>query len=159
MSNLEKKIDLLVALSLAESDVERLQLKSELAQVSAPTSECDSLPSRVEIDDLLTEIGVPHSILGYDRLKAALQLVIDDPDLINRMTKGLYPQVAAMVHSTASRVERNIRHGIESAWDRGDYDVLRKYFGNTISPSKGKPTNSEFLSQIAHYIRRNHGME
>jgi two-component system response regulator (stage 0 sporulation protein A) len=101
------------------------------------------------VTDIIHEIGVPAHIKGYQYLREAIIRTINEPDLINAVTKQLYPQVAQRFQTTASRVERAIRHAIEVAWDRGDLDVIQKYFGYTVSNLKGKPTNSEFIALIA----------
>ena len=98
---------------------------------------------------IIHEIGVPAHIKGYQYLREAIIMTVEDMDVINAVTKVLYPEVARKFGTTASRVERAIRHAIEVAWDRGDLDTLQKYFGFTVSNSKGKPTNSEFIAMIA----------
>ena len=95
------------------------------------------------------EIGVPAHIKGYQYLREAIILTIRDMDMINAVTKVLYPEVAKRFNTTPSRVERAIRHAIEVAWDRGDVETLQKFFGYTVSGIKGKPTNSEFIAMIA----------
>ena len=92
---------------------------------------------------------VPAHIKGYQYLREAILLTIDDMDIINSVTKVLYPEVARKFNTTPSRVERAIRHAIEVAWDRGDIETLQKFFGYTVSNIKGKPTNSEFIAMIA----------
>ena len=99
--------------------------------------------------DVIHEIGVPAHIKGYQYLREAILLTIDDMDIINSVTKVLYPEVARKFNTTPSRVERAIRHAIEVAWDRGDIETLQKFFGYTVSNIKGKPTNSEFIAMIA----------
>ena len=101
------------------------------------------------ITDTIHEIGVPAHIKGYHYLRYAIALVVETPELINVITKELYPKVAMKFDTTPSRVERAIRHAIEVAWDRGDIDTLQKYFGYTVSNIKGKPTNSECIALIA----------
>ncbi len=101
------------------------------------------------VTDIIHEIGVPAHIKGYQYLREAIILTIKDMDVINAVTKVLYPEVAKRFATTPSRVERAIRHAIEVAWDRGDIEVLQKYFGYTVSNIKGKPTNSEFIAMIA----------
>jgi len=98
---------------------------------------------------VIHEIGVPAHIKGYQYLREAIMIAVDDMDVINAVTKILYPEVAKRFGTTPSRVERAIRHAIEVAWDRGDLETLQKYFGYTVSNSKGKPTNSEFIAMIA----------
>ena len=101
------------------------------------------------VTEIIHEIGVPAHIKGYQYLREAIILTIRDMDMINAVTKVLYPEVAKRFATTPSRVERAIRHAIEVAWDRGDVEVLQKYFGYTVSGIKGKPTNSEFIAMIA----------
>ncbi len=101
------------------------------------------------VTDIIHEIGVPAHIKGYQYLREAIVLTVNDMEMINAVTKVLYPAVARKFETTPSRVERAIRHAIEVAWDRGDIEVLQKYFGYTVSNIKGKPTNSEFIAMIA----------
>ncbi len=101
------------------------------------------------VTDIIHEIGVPAHIKGYQYLREAIILTINDMEMINAVTKVLYPEVARRYSTTPSRVERAIRHAIEVAWDRGDVEILQKFFGYTVSGIKGKPTNSEFIAMIA----------
>lgn len=109
----------------------------------------------IVISDIMHQIGVPAHIKGYKYLRYAIILSIENPDMISSVTKVLYPEIAKKFSTTASRVERAIRHAIEVAWDRGDVDVLSSYFGYTIQSSRGKPTNSEFIAMIADKLRLN----
>ena len=114
-------------------------------------------PDKVNIEALVTniihEIGVPAHIKGYQYLREAIIIAVNDMDVINAITKVLYPQVAKNFGTTPSRVERAIRHAIEVAWDRGDLDTLQRFFGYTVSNTKGKPTNSEFIALIADKLQ------
>jgi len=105
-----------------------------------------------QVTDIIHEVGVPAHIKGYQYLREAIILAVRDMDMISSVTKILYPEVAKRFNSTASRVERAIRHAIEVAWDRGDLETLQKYFGYTVSNLKGKPTNSEFIAMLADRI-------
>ena len=105
-----------------------------------------------QVTAIIHEIGVPAHIKGYQYLREAIGLAVADMEIINAVTKILYPAVARTFGTTASRVERAIRHAIEVAWDRGDLETLQKYFGYTVSNAKGKPTNSEFIAMIADRI-------
>lgn len=117
------------------------------------------VPSRGENDleaqvtKIIHQIGVPAHIKGYQYLRTAIIMAIKDTDIINSVTKILYPTVAKQYGTTSSRVERAIRHAIEVAWDRGDLDVLNAFFGYTVQNSRGKPTNSEFIAMIADNLR------
>ena len=105
------------------------------------------------ITEIIHEIGIPAHIKGYQYLREAIALTVRDMDIINAVTKVLYPAVAKKFSTTPSRVERAIRHAIEVAWDRGDLETLQKYFGYTVSNIKGKPTNSEFIALIADKLQ------
>ena len=120
---------------------------------------------KVSIETLVTniihEIGVPAHIKGYQYLREAIIIAVNDMDVINAITKVLYPEVAKNFGTTPSRVERAIRHAIEVAWDRGDLDTLQRFFGYTVSNTKGKPTNSEFIALIADKLQlqlKNNGL-
>ena len=101
------------------------------------------------VTDIIHEVGVPAHVKGYQYLREAICLTVNDMDVINAVTKVLYPAVAKKFDTTPSRVERAIRHAIEIAWDRGDLETLQRFFGYTVSNIKGKPTNSEFIAMIA----------
>ena len=102
---------------------------------------------------IIHEIGVPAHIKGYQYLREGIILAVRNMDVINAVTKVLYPEIAKRFDTTPSRVERAIRHAIEVAWDRGDLETLQKYFGYTVNSAKGKPTNSEFIAMIADRLQ------
>ncbi len=106
-----------------------------------------------QVTRVIHQIGVPAHIKGYQYLRTAIMMTINESEIINSVTKILYPSVAKQYKTTSSRVERAIRHAIEVAWDRGDVDTLNSYFGYTIQTSRGKPTNSEFIAMIADNLR------
>ena len=106
-----------------------------------------------EVTAVIHEVGVPAHIKGYQYVREAIVIAVQDMDVINAVTKVLYPEVARRYSTTPSRVERAVRHAIEVAWDRGDLETLQRYFGYTVSNTKGKPTNSEFIAMIADRIR------
>lgn len=106
-----------------------------------------------QVTSIIHKIGVPAHIKGYQYLRTAIMMTIENSELINSVTKILYPTVAKKYQTTSSRVERAIRHAIEVAWDRGDLDTLNAYFGYTIQNERGKPTNSEFIAMIADNLR------
>jgi len=113
----------------------------------------DGSSLEVTVTDIIHQIGVPAHIKGYHYLRYAIMTAVENPDIINAVTKQLYPSVAKRFDTTSSRVERAIRHAIEVAWDRGDVEVLNSYFGYTIHNSRGKPTNSEFIAMISDKLR------
>lgn len=121
----------------------------EKLKISAPIQR----DTELIISDIMRQIGVPAHIKGYQYLRSAIELCIDDKEMLESVTKLLYPTVAKMYSTTSSRVERAIRHAIEVAWDRGDVDVLSSYFGYTIQSNRGKPTNSEFIAMISDRIK------
>ena len=105
------------------------------------------------VTNVIHEVGVPAHIKGYQYLREAIMMVVNDIDIINQITKQLYPDIAQKYKTTPSRVERAIRHAIEVAWGRGQADTVENIFGYTVSASKGKPTNSEFIAMIADKLR------
>lgn len=117
---------------------------------SSPITDTDL---ELMITEIMHQIGVPAHIKGYHYLRDAIMLSIKDPEMINAITKILYPGIAKKHNTTSSRVERAIRHAIEVAWDRGNVDVLNSYFGYTIHTNRGKPTNSEFIAMISDKLR------
>lgn len=137
-----------------------------LAQRIAQMTEwdCDDrktvLPNRkndleIVVSDIMHQIGVPAHIKGYQYLRFAIIRSVEDGEMMSSVTKVLYPTVAKHFNTTASRVERAIRHAIEVAWDRGDVDVLSSYFGYTIQNERGKPTNSKFIAMISDKLKLN----
>lgn len=107
----------------------------------------------VEVTSVMHEIGVPAHIKGYQYLRDAIMMVVKDLDIINSITKQLYPTIAREYNTTPSRVERAIRHAIEVAWSRGQVDAIDSLFGYTVNLGKGKPTNSEFIAMVADKLR------
>ncbi|MCI8470502.1 MAG: sporulation transcription factor Spo0A [Clostridia bacterium] len=105
------------------------------------------------VTNIIHEVGVPAHIKGYQYLREAIMMVVNDIDVINQITKSLYPKIAFKYNTTPSRVERAIRHAIEVAWGRGQQEAVESIFGYTISAAKGKPTNSEFIAMIADKLR------
>ena len=152
------------------SDAEKLGVSYYLPKPCEPGSllermrgifESPSAPERKSytlkntVTSVIHEIGVPAHIKGYQYLREAIIIAVNDMEVINAVTKVLYPEVAKRFGTTPSRVERAIRHAIEVAWDRGDLETLQKYFGYTVSNTKGKPTNSEFIAMIADRLMLN----
>ena len=134
--------------------VERLGeiLQADQAGKKQPVKRAD-INIEAMVTSVIHEIGVPAHIKGYQYLREAIKIAVNDMDVINAITKVLYPQVAKTFSTTPSRVERAIRHAIEVAWDRGDLETLQRFFGYTVSNTKGKPTNSEFIALIADRLQ------
>ena len=129
----------------AQSKIQYIEISKDKVNVE------DNLEALVT--NIIHEVGVPAHIKGYQYLREAIIMVINDIDVINQITKSLYPQIANKFDTTPSRVERAIRHAIEVAWGRGQQEVVENIFGYTISAAKGKPTNSEFIAMIADKLR------
>ena len=131
----------------------RISELSGLGSGSRQVSSDQSLDLEVVVTDIIHQIGVPAHIKGYHYLRDSILMTVENKEMINSVTKLLYPAVAKRHGTTSSRVERAIRHAIEVAWDRGDVDVLNSYFGYTIHNLRGKPTNSEFIAMISDKLR------
>lgn len=144
------------AADLADRMIQLCGMSGMSAKVPAksPQPAPEAEPSlEIQVTEILHQIGVPAHIKGYHYLRDSIIMAIETPDIINAVTKQLYPSVAKKYDTTASRVERAIRHAIEVAWDRGDVDILNSYFGYTIHNTRGKPTNSEFIAMISDRLR------
>lgn len=155
MSILEMQVDALMRLCAAEKESDRRQMREEVRRL-LETKLRDSRSADPEylIRQILLELGAPDHLVGHPYVVEAILLVVEDRTYINNITFGLYPQLAATFDTTAARVERAMRHLIEVTWTRGDLDVLDKYFGNTVSQDKGKPTNGEFIARIANVVKQ-----
>ena len=125
----------------------------EAKQQYIKVSEENSSNLEALVTNIIHEVGVPAHIKGYQYLREAIIMVVNDIDVINQITKQLYPEIASRFGTTPSRVERAIRHAIEVAWARGQVDTVENIFGYTVSANKGKPTNSEFIAMIADKLR------
>lgn len=138
--------------TILDSDTKKTMPTSEKAS-EVKISHSAPLDLEDEITSIIHEIGVPAHIKGYMYLREAINMVVDNIELLSAVTKELYPSIAKKYNTTASRVERAIRHAIEVAWSRGQVDTINKLFGYTIHNGKGKPTNSEFIAMIADKLR------
>ena len=128
------------------------ETKSQYIQIPQVSKDDDDTVEAL-VTNVIHEIGVPAHIKGYQYLREAIIMVVNNIDIINQITKQLYPEIAEKYHTTPSRVERAIRHAIEVAWGRGEPAVVENIFGYTVSASKGKPTHSEFIAMIADKLR------
>ncbi|MFA5634316.1 MAG: sporulation transcription factor Spo0A [Anaerovoracaceae bacterium] len=143
----------------------RIQQLSGFAETSSSTTKSNLVKSvlleeegkknnlEIDITNIIHEVGVPAHIKGYQYLRDAITMVVDDMDLLGAVTKELYPAIAKRNNTTPSRVERAIRHAIEVAWNRGRIETINSLFGYTVHNDKGKPTNSEFIAIIADKLR------
>lgn len=139
--------------NMAERIIKLSHWKNETVPLVVKGNMYTDTELEMKITEIIHEIGVPAHIKGYHYLREAIILSVKNSEIINSVTKLLYPTVAKNHSTTASRVERAIRHAIEVAWDRGDIDVLNSYFGYTIQNDRGKPTNSEFIAMISDKLR------
>ncbi len=154
MGILEKQVDALMRLCIAENESDRDRVREEVRQMLEPRKASHSSDPEYLIRELLLEMGTPDHLVGHPYVIQSILLVIQDRTYINKLTLGLYPQLAAMFGTTASRAERAIRHLIEVTWARGDLAVLNRYFGNSICAGKGKPTNGEFIARMANIVQQ-----
>ncbi len=155
MTALEKQVDALMRLCIACDEKTRNDAREEIRYL------LQGRPARTvyrdpeyQICQILLELGSPDHLLGHPYVVQAVLLVLQDRMYINNITFGLYPQLAARFDTTASRVERAIRHLVEVTWTRGDMDVLDHYFGHIVSPDRGKPTNGEFIARLSNVVRQ-----
>lgn len=153
--NTEKKIDAIMRYIVADSQKEKEAIMAEIKAMIEPVTK-ETQVENIEdvISEIFLEIGVPEHILGYRYSEFAIRIAIENPDIINAITYELYPTVANKFNTTASGAERAIRNAIECSWERISMEAMEKYFGNTVSPIKGKPTNREFIARIANIVRR-----
>ena len=152
MRNLELQVDALMRLCTAQTPTEQEQAKQALRQLMANPKPAGQDPEYL-VRRILLEMGTPDHLVGHPYVVEALVMTVKDRSYINNITFGLYPQIAAKFDTTASRVERGIRHLIEVTWTRGDMDILCGFFGNTVSPDRGKPTNGEFIARLSNIVR------
>lgn len=134
-------------------ETKRRSVSTQVVEREAAATSRGPIDLETEITSIIYEIGVPAHIKGYMYLREAITMVVNDMELLSAVTKELYPSIAKKYNTTASRVERAIRHAIEVAWGRGQVDAINKLFGYTVHNEKGKPTNSEFIAIIADKLR------
>ena len=155
MTIMEKQVDALMRLCCAADENTRQEAREEIRfLMQGRRHRRPEQDPEYWIRSILLELGAPDHLLGHSYVVQGILLVIHDRMYINNITFGLYPQLAARFDTTASRVERAIRHLIEVTWTRGNMDVLGCYFGNTVSAEKGKPTNGEFIARIANVVKQ-----
>ena len=158
MTLLQKKVDAIARSLLANDTTDRNAALVDLSVLMKKPQNCADGAEEIA-RSLLIELGVPEHIRGSRYLGKAIELVAQDKSFIKSLEKNLYPAVGQCFDTTGSRVARAIRFAIEVAWDRCDIDVMQQHFGNTISPTKGKPTNSEFIARCASIVRDRIGGE
>lgn len=155
MNTLEKQVDALMRLCTACDESQRQEAREELRfLLKGGTNPRREKEPEWILREVLLELGAPDHLIGHPFVVEAVMMTVEDRRYINNITFGLYPQIAAKFDTTASRVERGIRHLIEVTWTRGDMDVLCGYFGNTISADRGKPTNGEFIARLCNIVQQ-----
>lgn len=152
MYNLEDKVDALMQLCAAQPGTEQEKARRLVRGIAARYLP-ETMNTEALVRRLLLELGAPDHLLGHAYTVLAVRLVVQDEMCIHSITFGLYPQVAAAYHTTAARVERGIRSLVEVTWERGSLDAQERYFGSTISPERGKPTNAEFIARLANIVQ------
>ena len=147
LMNADKEFQIMITVPSTQKNDADVQA-AEAPKVQKPSRDLEQ-----DVTNMIHEIGVPAHIKGYQYLREAIMMSVEDPAMISSITKILYPTIAKRFQTTPSRVERAIRHAIEVAWSRGRMETLDALFGYTINTGKGKPTNSEFIALIADKIR------
>ena len=153
MRNLELQVDALMRLCTAQTSTEQEQARQALRQMMQ-LPQPPSKDPEVLVRQILLELGTPDHLVGHPYVVEAVLMAVENRYYINNITFGLYPQIAAKFDTTASRVERGIRHLIEVTWSRTDVDILYRFFGNTVTPSRGKPTNGEFIARLVSIVQQ-----
>lgn len=150
LMNADKEFQIMITVPSTRSRTQTAQTQGAAGRTQKPETVRDL---EQDVTNMIHEIGVPAHIKGYQYLREAIMMSVEDPAMISSITKILYPTIAKRFQTTPSRVERAIRHAIEVAWSRGRMETLDALFGYTIDTGKGKPTNSEFIALIADRIR------
>ena len=153
MSILEMQVEALMRLCTARDEETKEEARAEVLHLLRGRKAAAVADPETILRQILLELGAPDHLLGHPYVIQGVLLVIHDQMYINNITFGLYPQLAARFDTTAARVERAIRHLVEVTWSRGDLEVLNRYFGNTVSAEKGKPTNGEFIARLANVVK------
>lgn len=151
--NANREFRILITVPSGEMSQEPSEHRTDESELSVVGEKREKRDLEKDVTDMIHEIGVPAHIKGYQYLREAIMMSVEDVEMLGSITKILYPTIAKKYQTTPSRVERAIRHAIEVAWSRGRMETLDALFGYTINTGKGKPTNSEFIALIADKIR------
>ncbi len=154
MSILEKQVDALMRLCVAEKEDDRNRVREEVRRMLENRKAAHCIDPEYLIRKLLLDLGAPDHLSGHPFVIQAVLLVLQDRTYINSITFSLYPHLALMFDTTPPRVERAIRHLIEATWTRGNLEMLDRYFGSAVSANRGKPTNGEFIARMASLVRQ-----
>lgn len=152
MTRTERMLVAIAELEMADNETDRKKAKKELRTVIKDVRN-NKITAETLVRDIMAEIGAPESLIGFPYAVYAILKCIEDENYINNITFRLYPETAAHFDTTASRVERGIRHLVEVIFQRADMEVITKYFRNSVNPQKGKLTNGEFIARIANIVR------
>jgi hypothetical protein len=155
MSALEEKVDALLRFCTAETEEARGVFHGNLRQLMRVENgeDMSRIWQQQRIDRVLADLGIPDHLCGYNYLQTAIELSLEDPQLIYNVTYGLYPAIALRLNIQPATVERNIRHAIECGWRRCDLQMQERYFGGKVNPNRCKPTNREFIARITNLLR------
>lgn len=151
--NANREFRILITVPSGEMSQEVTEIGTDMSEIPIMAEKREKRDLEKDVTDMIHEIGVPAHIKGYQYLREAIMMSVEDVEMLGSITKVLYPTIAKKYQTTPSRVERAIRHAIEVAWSRGRMETLDSLFGYTINTGKGKPTNSEFIALIADKIR------
>lgn len=153
--NIEKKVNAIMMYIIEKDEHEKAKIVEKIKTMVEPAEKKEQARSVEDlISEILVELGMPCHIKGYRYSAYAIKLATENSNILDSVTGVLYPSVAEHHGTTASSVERGIGHSIEVCFDRIDINIMEKYFGNTVSPKKGKPTNAEFIARISDIVRR-----
>lgn len=153
MSILEAKVNAMMRLMTAENEPARNEARKEVKRLMTVSAHADMNDPEYVVQELLLELGAPDHLIGHPYMIEAILMVLKDRKNIDNITFVMYPTLAAKFDTTATRVERALRHLVEVTWSRVDVEVLNGYFGNIVSAEKGKPTNGEFIARCANIVR------
>ncbi len=153
MNTMQQQLEALMRLCTADKESDRRLAKAQVLEMLEHTQR-QTIDPETMLRDILLELGAPDHLVGHPYAVEGILMCLENRMYINNITFGLYPQIAAKYGTTASRVERAVRHLIEVTWNRGDMEVLTQYFGNTISGERGKPTNGEFIARITNVLQQ-----
>ena len=150
--SLERRVNALMRLVTATEQVEYRAARNEVLRLMEDSTDLTQDDPEAIVRQILLEIGAPDHQIGHEYIVEGVLLMMKEPR--NNLTRGIYPLIAEKCNSTVCRVERGIRHTIETAWNRGDLDVLNHYFGNTVDVHKSRPSNRQFITRIAHVVNQ-----
>lgn len=153
MNNFEARLNALCSVVTAETPEDRNIAISVLKKAMKTSMNRASDPEGI-CRDVFLELGCPDHLIGYETAVSGILMCLENREYINNITKCLYPELAEKFNTTPSRLERGIRHLIEVTWNRGDWEVLNHYFGNTVNPERGKPTNGEFIARMVNIVKQ-----